>query len=130
VGTTGAFGHDYPVVALVLGVVLAGSVHAVKAASRPVVNVTTAGIGGPIASLTEDFMAALSTAAAILAPILVLGVIGATGWLFWKFWWQRRRKAAEMKAEAARAETAVTAEAADGVDPPGPKADAPSRDPA
>jgi hypothetical protein len=92
VGTTGALGKDYPIVMVVLGILLAGGVHAVKAASRPVVNVTTAGLGGPVASVTEDVLAALSTAAAILAPLLVLVVIGVTGWLGWRFVWKRRGK--------------------------------------
>ena len=94
VGATGALGKDYPIVMVVLGIVLAGGVHAVKAAARPVVNATTAGLGGSIASLVEDVMAVLSTAAAILAPLFVLVVIGATGWLGWFFVWKRRKKKA------------------------------------
>ena len=108
VGTTGALGKDYPIVMVVLGILLAGSVHAVKAASRPVVNTTTAGLGGPIASITEDMLAVMSTAAAILAPVLVLAVIGVTGWLGWRFIWKRRKKkgAAAVEAEPAAARAA------------------------
>ena len=93
VGTTGKLGESYPVVMVVLGILLAGGVHAAKAAARPVVNVTTAGLGGPVASVVEDAMAVLSTAAAILAPLLVLVVIGASAWLGWRFVWKSRKKA-------------------------------------
>jgi hypothetical protein len=93
VGTTGALGQDYPVVMVVVGILLAGGVHAVKASARPVVNTTTAGVGGPVASVVEDVMAVLSTAAAILAPILVVGVVGVTAWLGWRFVWSRRKTA-------------------------------------
>ena len=93
VGTTGKLGESYPVVMVVLGILLAGGVHAAKAAARPVVNVTTAGLGGPVASVVEDVMAVLSTAAAILAPLLVLVVIGASAWLGWRFVWKSRKKA-------------------------------------
>ena len=48
-------------------------------------------------------MAALSTAAAILAPILVLGVVGATGYLFWRFVWKRRKNKASAAGEAEEA---------------------------
>jgi hypothetical protein len=90
VATTGRLGASYPIVMIVLGVVLAGGVHTVKAAARPVINGTTAGLGAPVASLSEDVMAVLSTAAAILAPLLVIVVIAVTGWLAWRFVWRRR----------------------------------------
>lgn len=99
VATTGRFGAAYPIVMIVLGVVLAGGVHAVKATARPVINGTTAGLGAPVASLTEDVMAVLSTAAAILAPLLVIAVIGATGWLAWRFAWKGRRAKAAASEE-------------------------------
>jgi hypothetical protein len=104
VATTGRFGQMYPIVMIVAGVVLAGGVHAVKASARPVVNTTTAGIGGPVASLVEDLVAAVSTAVAILAPLLVIVVVAVAVWLGWRFVWKRRdrgkRAAAEAEAEA------------------------------
>ena len=103
VGTTGNLGESYPVVMVVLGILLAGGVHAAKAAARPVVNVTTAGLGGPVASVVEDVMAVLSTAAAILAPLLVLVVIGVSAWLGWRFVWRRRKKSDAEPPDAAGA---------------------------
>lgn len=96
--TTGKLGQQYPVAMVIAGLVIAGGVHAVKATARPVVNTATAGVGGPIASLTEDFMAVLSTAAALLAPLLVLVVIAAGGWVVWRFVRKRRKKKREADA--------------------------------
>ena len=43
-----------PALALVLGLVAAGSVHAVKATSRPVITASTAGLANPMVSVLED----------------------------------------------------------------------------
>lgn len=95
VAASGKAGENYPIAMIFLGIVVAGSVHAVKASARPVINVGTAGLGAPVASTVEDVFAALATAAAILLPWLVGGVIVivlvAAVWV-----WRRRarRKAA------------------------------------
>src|SRR5215210_6291804 len=47
---SGAVGGLDPTLSFVLGLVSAGGVHAVKAASRPVVTATTGGLGNPIVS--------------------------------------------------------------------------------
>jgi len=103
VGTTGKLGQSYPIVMVVVGIVLAGGVHAVKASARPVVNATTAGLGGPVASVAEDVVAVLSTAAAILAPLLVIVVAAAAGWAGWRFVSKRRNKAGSGPPDAAEA---------------------------
>jgi uncharacterized membrane protein len=61
-----------PAVAMVIGLVLAGSIHAAKALTRPVITLTTGGLGNPIVSLVEDAVAALTSLVAILAPQVVL----------------------------------------------------------
>src|SRR3954453_6775203 len=58
---SGQVGAIDPTVAFVLGLPSAGSVHAVKATSRPLITATTAGIGNPIVSSIEDFVAAIAT---------------------------------------------------------------------
>jgi hypothetical protein len=73
------------------GVLIALCVHGVKAAARPVVNATTAGVGAPVASTAEDIGSAVTSLVAILLPILVLvaliGLIIGAVWVF-----RRRRK--------------------------------------
>jgi len=64
--------HLHPVLAMVCGVVLAGSVHAIKAGARPVVTATTAGVGNPIVSTVEDVISAVTSFISILFPYLIL----------------------------------------------------------
>lgn len=75
VAASGQAGENYPLVMVALGIVLAGGVHAVKATARPVVNASTGGAGAPVVSLGEDVLAAFSTLAALLLPVLVLVII-------------------------------------------------------
>ena len=70
------------------GVIIALCVHGVKAASRPVVNATTAGIGAPVASTAEDLGSAVLSLLAILLPILVL--VGIVALLASGVWVVRR----------------------------------------
>lgn len=74
-----------PWLLVVAGVLLAGGVHAAKATTRPVVNVTTAGMGAPVVSAAEDVGAAIMSFIAIAAPIFVIFVAGALGYYFWKY---------------------------------------------
>ncbi|HEY7985209.1 MAG TPA: DUF4126 domain-containing protein [Ktedonobacterales bacterium] len=66
-----------PWAAALLGAVLALTVHSAKAATRPAVTATTAGIGNPIVSTGEDVAAVVFTLLSLLAPFLavVLGLI-------------------------------------------------------
>ncbi len=61
-----------PVVAMIVGLVTAGSVHAAKATSRPAITLSTGGLGNPLVSLVEDGVALVTGLVAILAPILVV----------------------------------------------------------
>lgn len=62
----------HPVIALGAGVLVAGSVHAVKAvAIRPAVTATTGGVGNTPVSMLEDFLATVVSILAILLPILI-----------------------------------------------------------
>ena len=100
-GHSGVVGSIDPPVAFILGLMAAGSVHAVKATSRPIITATTGGIGNPIVSMLEDIVAVIATAMAIIAPI-VAAVMMALILLvaFYVVWrWRarrRRRKAAEI----------------------------------
>ncbi|BBH64510.1 membrane protein [Actinoplanes sp. OR16] len=89
VADPGAFFSSHAWVPIVAGAVIALGVHGVKAASRPVVNATTAGFGAPVASTAEDVGSVVMSVLAIVLPILVL--IGLAFLLFFSFWVIRRR---------------------------------------
>ncbi|MBX7236010.1 MAG: DUF4126 domain-containing protein [Caldilineales bacterium] len=59
-----------PVLAMIAGILVAGGVHGVKAAARPVVTATTAGLGNPVVSVVEDVASATITVLSILVPAL------------------------------------------------------------
>jgi hypothetical protein len=67
-----AFFSSHQWVPIASGVLIALTVHGVKAASRPVINATTAGVGAPVASTAEDFGSVAMSVLAILLPVLVL----------------------------------------------------------
>jgi hypothetical protein len=72
--TTGVVAIN-PAVMVLLGVVLAGSVNAVKVTTRPAVTVGTAGVFNPIVSIAEDAVAVVASIVAIFVPVLVLVVL-------------------------------------------------------
>jgi hypothetical protein len=72
------------VIAMMLGLTLAGVVHAVKAISRTRITVATKGVGNPIVSMVEDGIAGLITLLAILLPWLgLVAAIGSGVFLGW-----------------------------------------------
>lgn len=82
----------HPVVGVILGLVLAFSVHAVKATARPVVTATTAGMGNAFVSLGEDVASAAVSLIAIVVPILIVIVLLAIV-LMWFVFFRRRATA-------------------------------------
>ncbi len=90
VADPGAFFSSHQWVPIAAGVLIALSVHGVKAASRPVVNATTAGFGAPVASTAEDFGSVVMSLLAILLPVLVLLALAVLVLLAW--WVVRRRR--------------------------------------
>lgn len=68
--------------ALVLGLVTAAGVHGAKAAARPVINVSTAGVGGPVVSVVEDVFSVGLSLAALLVPLLVVVLFVTLAYLF------------------------------------------------
>ncbi len=71
VAATSESGRMHPVVWVVAGVLVAGSVHAAKATTRPAVNAATGGVGAPVASFAEDAVAFVTAVLALVAPLLV-----------------------------------------------------------
>ncbi len=90
----GAFFSSHQWVPIAAGVLIALGVHGVKAASRPVVNASTAGFGAPVASTVEDFGSVVMSLLAILLPVLVLialvVLVLLAGWVLRRR--QRRRR--------------------------------------
>lgn len=87
----------HPILALACGLLVAGGVHAVKAAVvRPVVTATTGGVGNVPVSILEDITSTIVSILAIIIPIL----LGCLLILFTAFiiWWLWRRANAEEKA--------------------------------
>lgn len=80
----------HPALAIACGLLIAGSVHAAKATTRPVVTATTGGILNPVVSLTEDIVSAITTILAIVFPILMMLIILLFIGLV--VWWYHRRK--------------------------------------
>lgn len=89
VAAAGSTTNVSPWLLVVAGVLLAGGVHAAKATTRPVVNVTTAGMGAPAVSAAEDAGAVAFSAAAIVAPALVALMIVGLVYSFWRLWQKR-----------------------------------------
>lgn len=82
----------HPVLSLICGLLVAGSVHAAKSViARPAVDVATAGVGTPVVSTIEDIFAAIISVLSILIPILMVIIVFLTIWLIATFI-NRRRK--------------------------------------
>jgi hypothetical protein len=64
-----------PGLAILLGLLTAGGVHTLRALARPVINVATFGMGGPVTSTMEDVGAVGLTILALIAPILTVIVL-------------------------------------------------------
>ena len=82
-----------PVLALALGLLAAGGLHAVKATARPVVTATTAGIGNPVVSVVEDVASVGITLVAIILPAIAAVLVIITGFFIFRWFWRRRRTA-------------------------------------
>ena len=87
---------QHPWVGVVLGIVVAGLVHAGKTTARPVANVATVGVGAPVLSTVEDGASVGLSLIALFVPLLVvvalLAVVAAFGWLLWRTGRTRRRR--------------------------------------
>jgi hypothetical protein len=87
----------HPVLALICGLLVAGSVHAVKAvAIRPAVTATTGGVGNVPVSIAEDIVSTVMSILAIVVPIIVAIMLILMVVLFF-LWRQRRREEADQR---------------------------------
>ena len=76
-GSANVITDIHPILALGAGLLVAGGVHSTKTAARPVVTVTTAGVGNPIVSIIEDVVALVVSLLAIVLPIIAALLMGA-----------------------------------------------------
>jgi len=84
-----------PVLSMICGLLVAGSVHAAKSlVARPVIEASTAGVGVSVVSTIEDVLATIISVLSVALPILmVILVFMLIWWVSWFF--QRRRKSRE-----------------------------------
>jgi len=78
----------HPIISLAAGLLVAGSVHAVKSlAIRPAVTATTAGAGNVPVSILEDIISGVVSILSVVIPVLFAVVaILITSWVGWKMW--------------------------------------------
>nr|WP_269329520.1 DUF4126 domain-containing protein [Kineosporia babensis] len=89
--------RDNPWAGALIGVVVAGLTHATKSAARPVVNLSTAGVGAPVVSTVEDVLSVLLAILAIFAPVLIVIALVLLAWgmfVIWRKWAARRDRRA------------------------------------
>lgn len=84
----------HPVIALIAGLLVAGSVHAVKAgAVRPAITATTAGTGNVPVSLAEDLLATVLSIVSVLVPVIIAAlIIILTALVVWWLWRRANRE--------------------------------------
>jgi len=99
----GTFFSSHQWVPVAAGVLIALAVHGVKATARPVVNVSTMGMGTPVVSFAEDVFSTVMSVVAIVLPILI--VVFLLGIVLFFAWVVRRRRRRKL-ARAARRLTA------------------------
>jgi hypothetical protein len=86
--SAGTVSNIHPIVAMIAGLLVAGSVHTVKAAAvRPAVTATTGGLGNIPVSLAEDVAAVVISIAAIIVPVVIAAIVIVITSLFvWLLW--------------------------------------------
>ena len=83
----------HPVMAMVAGLLVAGSVHVVKSvAVRPAVTATTGGAGNVPVSIMEDLISTGISILAVVIPLFIaMFVILFTSWVIWWLWRRANR---------------------------------------
>lgn len=86
--STHAIGGVDNVVALILGLLVAGGVHVTKSAVvRPAVTATTGGMANPVVSVIEDVVAAVVSILAVVLPVFISALIVLfTAFIIWWVW--------------------------------------------
>ncbi len=83
----------HPVLAMIMGLLVAGTVHAVKSAAiRPAVTATTGGVGNVPVSIAEDLVSTLLSIAAAVAPVLIAVILVITVALVVSWFWRKMNR--------------------------------------
>lgn len=81
-----------PIIAVIAGILLAGTIHATKSVARPAVTATTVGTGNWAVSIAEDIIALGASILAMIMPpligVFVFFVLIVIGML----WWRRHKR--------------------------------------
>ena len=91
-GQTGVEDDVPTLVAALLGAGTAESIHAGRAAIRPLSTIGTGGVGNPVLSLLEDAGSALLTLTAFVVPVLALLLVVALAVAIVLAWRRARRR--------------------------------------
>lgn len=78
----------HPILSIGLGLLVAGGVHAIKAAAvRPAVTATTGGAGNVPVSILEDVISTVLSILSVVVPVIIACVlIMITAWIIWWLW--------------------------------------------
>jgi hypothetical protein len=78
----------HPILSIGAGLLVAGSVHAIKSvAVRPAVTATTAGAGNVPVSILEDVVSTVLSIVSIVVPVMIASLlIIVTAWIVWRLW--------------------------------------------
>lgn len=92
--TTNVISDIHPVVALAAGLLVAGSVHTIKAAAvRPAVTAATGGTANIPVSVAEDVTSMLISVLSVVIPVLIAAlIILGTSWIIWIMWRRVKRE--------------------------------------
>jgi hypothetical protein len=76
----------HPILAMLCGVLVSGTVHVAKSTARPMVTAASVGTANPVVSTAEDLISAVTAFLAILLPtilaiVLLLAVVIIGWWL-------------------------------------------------
>ncbi|GAA3162525.1 hypothetical protein GCM10010466_61830 [Planomonospora alba] len=82
----------HPWAGWVLGIGIALAVHVMKAAARPAVNASTAGVGAPVVSTLEDAGSLGMSLAAVFLPVLAAAAAAVLALLSWRVVRRLRRR--------------------------------------
>jgi uncharacterized membrane protein len=83
----------HPILAMLCGVLVSGTVHVAKSTARPMVTAASAGTANPVVSTAEDVISAATAFLSILLPVLlVIVLLLATVIIGWWLWSRRRRR--------------------------------------
>ena len=113
----GSFFSRHQWVPFVSGMIISFIVHSMKAVARPAVNLSTGGLGAPVASTAEDIFSTAMSFFAIVFPFLILFFIAGLVWLFVAVRRRMaRRRAARQAEKQARRQQAFYARDGDTLD--------------